>query len=242
MNTFLPNKRIPIMIVFLLLILVLLTILAFRSNRGASTLPPTPTPADLTRDFPVDDTQTIQEKSVVRYSPTENSILTPGQPQEFVIEFSSPINTNDTLVFLKTKEFTSADYQKVEISQILDQNNRLLRIRTVPPILSSQSYNLAIYQGNGSKLLQVTYLSERTERTVESRNYPILAQHLPHQTDSYSLVYIPERNLYVFSFVYNENSSDPIELQYDKAREQAATFIESKGIDINSVVIEWRYH
>jgi hypothetical protein len=243
MRTFLPKGRILIVIGLILLILVFLVMLTIRGGGQKGKTSPSPSPTNPFVNLPVDDTQFIKSPMVVNITPDDNSILTPGEIQTFSVKFNSPIAKESMYVFFRAKDnIEEENYKAVEFSQTLSENNTLLSIKTVSPILVFHNYNLTIYQANGAKLLQVTYTSDRFERTKEPQNNPELAKYLPHETSSYTLSYIENLNLYIFSFNYNAESEESLDSQYEKAKQDAERFIESKGIDLNSIKIEWRFH
>jgi hypothetical protein len=243
MRSFLPKGKIIIVIGLMLLILIFLALLVSRvgKNDGA-----TPRPSPSLNPFinlPVDDTQLIKSPAVVKIAPSDQEILTPGKVQDFSVEFNTALPINSVFILLKAKDIIEGgDYKTVEFSQTLTNSNKLLTIKTNSKILPFHSYNLTIYQTNGTKLLQVTYTSDRFERTREPQNNPELAKFLPYEAPSYTLSYIEERNLYVFSFNYNAESEESVDSQYEKAKADAERFIQNKGIDINSLKIEWRFH
>lgn len=241
MRLFFTNWKLLFTMGFLLVVLVLL--LAFSIGRqGQVSEAPIPSNNPFV-NVPVDEVNFIQSPQVLNIDPVKESILTPGQNQIFSIEFSEPIALSSIFVSLKTREIVGevADYKDIEFKQELSDDRKTLLIETKEPIATFQNYNLTIFERSGNKLVQATYTSDRDERPRESQNNPDLAQYLPHTTPSYTLSYVPERNLYVFSFSYDETSSESLDSQYEKAQADAIRFIESRGIPISSIVIEWRY-
>lgn len=68
-----------------------------------------------------------------------------------------------------------------------------------------------------------------------------LQQYLPYETSNFLLEYDPARNTYLFHFKFRNNTGVSLPDQFDKAKQDAINFIQSKGIDVNSLAIEWLY-
>ena len=219
-----------------------IVIILIRIFRGQ---PTSQLPVQSTNPFanqPVDDQTTIKSAQVLEVTPLEGTILNPGENLKVSIKFSQTVDADNLGVNLKASDIGGDGlYKTIDFSlETIDSNTLNLTFKEA--ILSFHNYNLTIYSKEGQKLLQVTWVSDRTEIIKETDNNPSLAQYLPYKTSNFTLSFVPDKNLYVFSFSYDSNSEESIDAQYDKAKLQAEEFIRSKGIDLESIKIEWRYH
>ena len=102
-------------------------------------------------------------------------------------------------------------------------------------------YTLTILNSDKSIVLaSAIYHSGNSLPTRVVSNNPSLAVFLPHDESSFSLIFLPEKNLYVFHFKYNRAIPGSLNDQYEKAKQNALIFIKSKGIDPASVIVDFR--
>lgn len=221
-----------------LLILVLFSALLFRkTTKEVIEVSPSPTTTAFT-PTPIPE---IGDAKVLGIEPTEQTPLIPGNIQIFNIQLDKPIEDSTFNVQLIEKDLTEdLEDKKIEVKKSIQES--IIRIETVLPIQAYSRYTLTITTSRGQQLFSVSYLSDKPVASPAINNNLILADFLPYLTDSYSLRYSADDNLYIFSFKYNEYDLNTLEKQFDKAKASAEKFIKEKGINLNSIKIEWRYH
>lgn len=229
-----------VLVVGIILVVVFLVITAINLQNSTIQnrlqLSPTPTVAMTVTSPP--------EKIVVEKAfPFEPQFLTPGKPQIFYIYFRGGVPSMDTIhIDLTSLDIAQDDVPKpVQITTYKVAQN-VLAVKTLDPIQQLSDYTLTITNTDtGEELYSGIYPANELTPTPIASNNPVLERYLPYETTNYALNYLPEKNIYVFDFIYDPNSPDTIEKQFDDAKAAAINFIESKGIDINSIVIEWRH-
>lgn len=222
------------------MILLALLILNFAKRAGVqpnSTSIPVYSPTATSSSLPPVDI------TVTGASPDRNTIFNPGQQQAFISKFQNPVNLSWLGIKITYKDIYTSKITAIQFNSSLDASGKVLTITTVGPISPDGEYTLSIDNlTKNTNILNVTYLSNSASPIPVSSNNPALIQYLPYEADNYSLDYMPEQNVYVFHFKMNYNSSDDLQTQYQKAKQDATDFIQSKGVDINSIVIQWRYN
>lgn len=182
--------------------------------------------------------------AVATISPQEYELLTPGRPQEFRVTFRG----NGDVTTLRAS-VSQALIRKpgtvttVPVTTSFDQAKKAVIVTTNTPILPLSTYVLTIQNPQTTNtLLRINYHSGEVPPTPVVSNNPKLEQYLPHRTDSYNLTYDKKRNIYIFNFKIDPESDLSLATQYDTAKTSATRFIESKGVPINSITIEWKKH
>jgi hypothetical protein len=172
-------------------------------------------------------------------NPIESQILTPGQIQTFTITFTKPVAFNKYSLSV-TKSAPRTTEQKVDFTSSF--GDRSLQITLTEVIQPTTTYTITLQEkGSSNILFSVFYNSGNPPLPTIAQNNTQLQQYLPYETDSYILSYLPSRNIYIFNFKYDSTLSGGINDQYESAKKAAIEFITSKGININSIVIEWRH-
>jgi hypothetical protein len=185
-------------------------------------------------------TPTDSDIMITGITPDTGSTLTSQQKQQFFVSFDKAIQTDWIAISLVENQLESDRKQKTPFSVSLDSQKRTLTITTNGPIGPGKEYDLTITNIKKNKILLDThFLSGAVQPTPIPVNNEKLKAYLPYQTASFVLDYDSQKNIYNFRFIYNPSSSDDIQTQYDTAKNEATTFIESKGIDITSIVINW---
>ena len=192
----------------------------------------------LTKSFQNNTTSII--KSVF---PEEGEILNTGKIQTFDIYFNNPqIQVNNYSFNISSLDTTSDNtlFTPIDIETLLLGKGQV-ELKTTQEIKEKYEYKLEILsKKNGEVVFSRTYLSTDILPTPVAVNNKSLVPYLPYETTNFSLEYLKDQNRYIFHFVYNADSDVPIDNQLEQAKTDAAAFINSKGIDINTLVIEWR--
>lgn len=232
------DKKILIFIITLtVFILVLIGIIIAFNARTSSNQPGTqaifPTPVPL-----IYKSTTVE--SVV---PPISSVLLAGQKQTFSVNFNTQVSTGSFKILLTSKAFSDSAEKEVSIpfTTSITSSGKTLAIQTTNNILPSHSYALIILDSKNRTLLSASYSSGNVEISTAPGNNPELKQYLPYETSTYKLTYNERRNTYIFNLKINSNSQESLIQQFENAKKQAEDFIKSKGIDINSIVIDWRH-
>jgi hypothetical protein len=180
---------------------------------------------------------------VTAVSPSYSSLLTPGEKEIFTVSFSTSVQEKTLKILLSKKKYddTSESIVSVPIAtELLDKGKSLL-ISMQEEVEIYHEYSLTIIDGNNKTLTSTTYLTSNVVISRAPSNNPTLQQYLPHETASYILSYNERRNTYIFNFKVDPSSTLGFSEQFESAKQQAEEFIQSRGIDINSIVIEWRH-
>lgn len=182
-----------------------------------------------------------QEIRVTSIQPPLNTALKPDQTQLFQITFNKPINMQQIQVSLNQKNVTNDNPPElINFDSDIKENDLFITLKE--PIIGYGDYEITIIDVNtNTQIFKASYLSDKSEPTPAPNNNPNLIPFLPYETASYKLSYNKSRNIYVFNFKYNPNSTDNLDAQYEKAKQDAKNYIQSKGVEPSSVIIEWRY-
>lgn len=196
---------------------------------------PTPTP----NNGPFFIRSQNNESAGISISPSTTHVLVPGTKESFVVSLPSSLSLEDITISLTVKDFRSDSSPINSPITTSSEKQGEVKIDMGNNVVAYGEYKLTIENKSGEGLIEATYLSDTIDR-VQTNNQE-LSRYLPHETTNYRLIYIKERNLYIFNFKINDNSTIPPQQQFENAQNEATQFIESKGIDINSIVIEWRF-
>lgn len=179
---------------------------------------------------------------VVSIDPPITTALLPGKDISFLITFTTSIREKPVKILLTRKPIIGIDesINSVSITSELTSFGKALSVTLQEPILPAQEYSLIVLGANDKTLVSSTYTSSSIEILRAPQNNPDLQQFLPYETPTFRLTYNENRNSYIFNFKINPNSTESLESQFNQAKQQAESYIRSKGIDINTIVIEWR--
>lgn len=232
------NKKIQIAIISLISIVVavIISIIILYNTRDTIDISPDqdifPTPVPLQYKSP----------DVTDVKPRYTQALVPGNQQKFIITFAeSAFNKSLKILLTHAHIARPDDMQSVEITTEFESKGTILTITTQEIIKPSHTYSLIILDARNQTLVSTSYTSSQTVINRAPSNNTELQQFLPHETATYKLSYNETTNKYIFNFKINSNSSDTLQTQYEQAKLQAEEYIRSRGIDINSIVIEWRH-
>lgn len=178
--------------------------------------------------------------SVTNITPTRGTILKPDQPLEFSITFNKQVDLSWLGINLLSGAIGSTSLSNLQYTSKFSSNNQILTISAGTASPSNQ-YQLDLTNNTtGIKVLSINYPSDQLITPAPSNNLALSA-YLPYETSEYKLSFNQSSNSYIFNFKYDTNSSLGIDDQFNKAKADATSFIQSKGIDINSITIEWRH-
>lgn len=236
MNTLFKGKTLLLLIFLMMVILLIIFIQVFLNSQ--------PKPKQKQSPEPVIQFQApIQAPiKVIGIKPDKTISLQPGTMQQFVIQFSQPVNLDSIHLVVERTDITKdlPPYQ-AEQDTTLSSDRRSLTILLKKPVLPYSKYDLILTDTKKNAIFQASYLSGKETPMVVKINNFNLSTYLPYETTSFKLSYDKSRNIYVFNFKYDTESPDDLQNQYEKAKSEAVKFIESKEIDINTIVIEWRH-
>ena len=218
----------PIIVAFILVIIVFGILLFSLQTGQKNTVPVTPT--------------LTPNAAVTKVFPDEPETLTAGIPHTFLIYFNKNISIKAlefTLSYIDvTQDSPTTITAKVSLSQVSPTE---VLVKTEDPIQERSEYNLTVDNPQTSEVLSsTTYLSGDIQPTKVPTNNLKLKDFLPYDTTSYTLEYVPGQNIYIFHFKFDPTNQEDITQQLQDAKSQAIQFIESKGVDINSIVIDYR--
>ena len=184
-----------------------------------------------------EDNTLLQSISLVSVSPIQNSVLVSGKKQIFTITFNNqPKNITTTL---ERTDVTNTS-KPVTASFTLSEKGNALVLTTTGPIVPDSIYTLNVLYQN-TPLVSLSYTTTNLLPSPVKQNNEPLKKYLPYNTASYSLRFDQNRNIYLFNFIYDPSKNDSLDVQYEQAKQDAIDFIESKEIDVDSVIIEWNY-
>lgn len=242
MDNFSTNKNRALTIsaiigVFILFILIALTSLL--SKKPVKNTQNVLSPTSITT--PTAGQARLKNDFISSVTPSVDHLLTAGQPATFSLELKKSMQLNNLLINLTSIDITK-DAGPVNEKVILDQSKVLtVTIKTTDPIKPKRRYILSIKnEPSESTLFVGNYRSVDVPPTPIPSNNPSLIQYLPHETESYRLLYFADQNLYISHFKYNPNISGTLDDQYQKAKNEARDFIKSKGIDPATLTIDFR--
>ena len=235
MANILKNKTILIIgtvAVVLIFLALYFTKKAPPENQGVT--PPSATPIK---------SQSLNTTVINNVSPSQGTTLEPGKSQTFTIYLGKPLVIGQVKIVLKSYDYTQ-DYvivNDVPFKATFTANN-VIEVKTTNPITPHTTYLLQMTTLTDNKVvLNLTYSSQlAASPTPVQNNNTALIPYLPHETDNYKLSYFAAQNMYIFNFKYDSSSDLNITDQFNQAKQDAINFIQSKGIDINSIVIDWR--
>lgn len=169
--------------------------------------------------------------------PPKTEELKASLTQKFEITFTSMDQTTPINISLSSAPFKNPEEATaVKVSQKTIGNSMI--INTLEPILPLNTYTLTLTQ-NSQTILKYIYLSSETKPTPIPQNNTALQEFLPHTTQTYSLEYALSRNIYVAHVKYNPNSSLSLTAQIEAVQTDVSQFIQSKGIAVESVKIDY---
>ena len=180
--------------------------------------------------------------TVKKVVPDISTVLTPGKPLIVSFFFDNSIeHDNVTFSIAFTDIAVDSSPSPLQLTQ-RQVDNKTLEVKSVEDVRPRGRYDITAANKSGGQIVFSThFLSGDISPTKVLSNNPALSSFLPHETNNYSLVYLPTRNVYVFRFKFDPSVPGTISSQFEKAKTDANTFIRSKGIDPASIVIEYRH-
>ena len=173
--------------------------------------------------------------------PPDGEVLTPRVKQKFYVYFNSP-PTNKLTYTLSYVDIGADDNNPISVgTDVSDVDKGGTIITTLTNLTENSVYFLKIIDSATHKtIFSASYFTADITPTPIPSNNPLLIPFLPHQELNYSLEYLKDQNLYIFHFIYNPDSTDSIDDQFNNAKNNALQFIKDKGIDPNALTIDWR--
>jgi len=190
----------------------------------------------------VSQTPSVVRVSIEKIVPDEPQTLTAGIPHTFLVYFSKNISLAKYEFDISSADITQTDPQKMPVQKTISLfAPNVVSVKTLTPIQERSEYYLTVVDPQtNTTLSSSSYLSGDIEPTPIPSNNQTLKQYLPHETETYLLEYSGSKNLYIFHFKYDPTNQEDITQQYNDAKTQAIQYIEGTGVDINSIVIQYR--
>lgn len=233
------NKRLIILVILVVLITILgIFIMLRKSSIPRSQVPKSTNPSAPLTSPTIGGSQSLDTIAVLSIDPDGSNELSPATTPQFTVVFNQPPPSNISILLTESDPTKDVLPTSVKYERLVQGDS--LKISPIKNIPSGMRYSLKI--GSGVKtLLEQDYKVGFPPEVPSTENSQILKDFLPYETVSYRLVYDSNKNSYVFHFKYNENSPDSLETQFEAAKKAAVSFIKAKGLDVNSVTIEWKY-
>lgn len=243
---YLKQHQLLALLIFVITFMVVVTVsvLVLQTN-------PTDQSIQKSGSTPVPVSNTMLEESGILYGtsdqakdllvsilPPTTEALTPGKTETFVLTFKENVTTELKAKVVFHSILDDSD-QEVPFKLLIDQNRMSISLNA--PIVGYGEYTLSINSVT-EELFSVTYLSDVPRATPVANNNLALIEYLPFETNTFRLTFIPNQNKYLFSYKFDINSTKEAGVQYDEAKEEALQFIRNRGIDPNTLVIEWSFH
>jgi hypothetical protein len=173
--------------------------------------------------------------------PQDGATLTSGTKQRFYIYLNGDFA--DNLIYKLTFiDASSGSGNQIPVKtniNTLDKGG--VNLTTLTDIKDYSEYFLKISDKSTQKVVfSSSYLTTQVTPSPVRINNQNLIPFLPYQSQNYSLEYLISQNIYIFHFIYNVDSTDSIDIQFEKAKSDALQFIKDKGIDPSGLVIDWR--
>jgi len=188
---------------------------------------------------PTNQQQVGQNIAVTSIIPSEATTLIASEKQTFTVSFSTTLDANAVTFSLTPDD----DSQEISAPKIIlrQPDPKTISLEVQGSLEPFYNYTLTIQDKLSQKILaSQTYYVAPPQPTAIPNNNQTLKTYLPYETNTYSLEYLPDRNIYLFHFKYNDSSDVESDVQFENAKAAATQFIESKGIQISDITIEWR--
>lgn len=229
---FLKNKKVLFLVIFLIVILLVLVVLRLVQ-----------TPKDFS---PIaEPTSSINLKSpieIISIDPLEAELLIPERRQKFkvIVEPLESVNNIKVLVLRRRVQFED-QFKEVKVNVLKDPVSGTINLSPEEDITPISEYSIFLSRVDNNANIKTLHYSSDKAPLIKIVNDLRLKQFLPYETNSFKLTFSEQRNIYIFSFKADPKSVQSIEVQYEKAKNEALKFIQEKGLDINLITIEWRY-
>jgi hypothetical protein len=173
--------------------------------------------------------------------PQDGATLTSGTKQHFYIYLNGDFA--DNLIYKLTYiDASSGSGNQISVEtniNTLDKGG--ITLTTLTDIKDYSEYFLTVSDKSTQKVIfSGSYLTTEITPSPVVSNSQGLIPFLPYQSQNYSFEYLKSQKIYIFHFIYNVNSTDSIDSQFEKAKNDALQFIKDKGIDPSGLVIDWR--
>ena len=183
-------------------------------------------------------TPPIESNPAINLLPAAGTTLIPGNTLIFRITFKNTVSKNEMVATL-TKRSPGKENITVPTNMLESENS--IAIQTDEKVEQGMFYSLELVTKTGRIILSADYSSPSITPTPLPSNNTQLKDYLPYDTSNFLLDYNNSRNLYVMHFKFRSSDPGTIEQQFEKAKRDAQEFITSKGIQVNTVEIEYSY-
>lgn len=174
-------------------------------------------------------------------SPKEGQLLNAGEIATFTLLFKEPISPDRVAVAFSYFDDVKNLSFPISVKKITNVSSKKIVLETTEALKQTTQYSLQIVDSTTESLIfSAVYVSSEILPTPIQTNNSKLIPYLPYETSNFKLEYFPERNIYIFHFIDDESLPTDLSEQFAKAKADAIKFIESKGIDLKTIMIEWR--
>jgi len=175
--------------------------------------------------------------SPITSEPPSGSVLKANTNQKIVVTLPQALSTENISINVRETSITNNTVKNISLYPTLNANILSYNLSTAP----DTDYQLDFLNTKTNAVFyQAHYISSNPEPTAIPSNNNSLKNFLPYNATNFILEYNSALNLYVFHFIYNPSSADSIDVQLNNAKQDAINFIKSKGIDPNSIVIQYK--
>lgn len=189
-------------------------------------------------------TPTILERhagfSLASFLPSTDTPLEGNKVQRFTLIFNESLS-DDTITSSIQETIIGSDTHTTLPSTVsFNEAGNEITITSSRPFKQNASYQVILKKTKDNAVLfNKNYFTLAFTPTPLPNNNKALSEFLPHEGSNWILKYNPQRNLYYFSADITAGAPAEMEIQYSKAKDEALTFIKSKGIDPNTVTVDW---
>lgn len=189
-------------------------------------------------------TPTILERhagfSLSAFLPGTDTPLEGNKIQRFTLVFNESLSSDALTSSIQETIIGSDIHTSVPSTVSFNEAGNEVTITSTRPFKQNASYQVLLKKTKDNAVLfNKNYFTLAFTPTPLPNNNKALSESLPHEGSNWILKYNPERNLYYFSADITPGTPAEMEIQYNRAKDEALTFIKSKGIDPNTVTIEW---
>jgi len=245
MITYLKQHRLVVLLVFVVFFMVFITfsVLTLQTNPENQGI------NEIASSSPVSNT--LLEENGILYGtsgktqdllisvvPPTTEALIPGNIQTFVFTFKDGVSPELKVTVMYHSILDNSD-EEVPFTILTDQSR--IAVTLAAPVRGYGEYTISVLNNN-EELFNLSYVSDVPKATPAPNNNLALIEYLPFETNTFALTYLPNQNKYLFSYKLDVNSTKEAGVQYDDAKAEALQFIRNRGIDPNTLIIEWSFH
>lgn len=173
-------------------------------------------------------------------TPSEVTQLTAGDSLIFNVSIN-PFDQNSIPTFSLTKTPLS-DNQTINVPINVSTTQNGVIVTSTENIEPLTLYTLLFSDSYGNVFMEKQFASGPQNPPQATENNQGLRNFLPYDAQNYMLEYVEDTNTYVVHFRFNINAPGTIEEQFNQARIDANSYIQSLGFDPNTLTIEYSYN